>query len=104
MWVARWILVLAVFILALWFGFQNNNQIVDVRFWKYQATDVPLVMALFVSYILGAMTWFVIAIVQYLQIKAEVLSVKREKVKLERELANLRNMSIEEENTTTGEL
>jgi len=94
--------VLIVFIIALWFGFQNNSQIVTVKFWKYQATDVPLVMTLFVAYIFGALTWFVVAIVQYLQIKTEVMTVKREKARLEVELSNLRNMSIEED-TSTGE-
>ena len=103
MWVARWILVLIVFIIALWFGFQNNSQIVTVKFWKYQASDVPLVMALFVAYVLGALTWFIIAIVQYLQIKAEMISVRRDKAKLEKELSNLRNMSIVEEDTKLGE-
>ncbi len=102
MWVARWILVLIVFIVALWFGFQNNSQIVTVKFWKYQAADVPLAMTLFVAYVLGALTWFIVAIVQYLQIKAEVMSVRREKARLEMELSNLRNMTIEED-ANTGE-
>lgn len=97
MWIIRWVFVLALMVVLLWFSLMNLDQFVTITFWNYQLDEVPMIMALFVSFILGALVWFMIALVQILQLKAEMHSMRKENSKLQRELADLRNISIEED-------
>jgi hypothetical protein len=85
-----------VIILGLYFSIENSVQKVSIEFWKYRLTDVPMVLALFVSFILGVTAWFLYSIIQILQIKTEVRGLRRKNQHLSKELADLRNMSIEE--------
>ena len=107
MWIVRWVSILAVIILAILFIWLNSEQlanIVTVNFWKFQ-TETPLFLALFVAFIFGALVWFPVAIIQYLQIKAELRSLRKENNRLQKELGDLRNISIDESETpgTSGE-
>ncbi len=97
MWVLRWVVVLVLMVILLWFSLQNLDQFVTVKFWKYQIIDVPMIMALFVSFILGALVWFLVALIQMLQLKNEMRGLKRDAGRLQKELADLRNLSIEED-------
>jgi len=97
MWIIRWVFVLLIMVILLWFSLQNLDQFVTIKFWKYQVVDVPMIMALFVSFIIGALVWFLVALFQMLQVKTEMHGIRRENSKLQRELADLRNMSIEED-------
>lgn len=100
MWIVRWVLILVIIVILLWFSLQNLDQIVTVEFWKYQVRDVPLIMALFVAFIVGAVSWFLVSIVQFVQLKAEIRNIRRENGRLRRELSNLRNLSIEEDQSS----
>lgn len=99
MWIVRWVIALLVIILAMWFGFANSDQTVTVNFWRYQIIT-PLIIALFVAFIVGALAWFPVAIIQYVQIKSEVRNLRKEKGKLQAELSDLRNISIEDDESS----
>lgn len=96
MWIVRSVLMLFLIILVTYFSFANNEQKVSIVFLNYRLTDVHMVLALFVSFLLGVIAWFIYSIIQILQIKTEVRGLRRKNQHLSKELADLRNMSIEE--------
>ena len=97
MWIVRWILIFILIVILLYFGAANIDQKVTITFWNYQVVDLLLVMALLVAFLLGAFVWFIVAAFQIVQIKNEMRGVRRENSRLKKELADLRNLSIEEE-------
>jgi len=103
MWVVRWILILLLLLFLLYFSILNNDQFVTVKFWKYQIPNVPLIMTLFVAFVVGAVSWFLVAVIQFIQTKTEMRGLRRENMRLQKELADLRNMSIEEDVPQPGE-
>lgn len=99
MWIARWLLALIVIILVLviaWFNLDQMLTVVTFKFWHYQS-DTLLIMALFVAFVLGAIAWFPVAIVQFIRNKTEMRNLRKENSRLQKELGDLRNMSIAEE-------
>ncbi len=99
MWVFRWILALLFIIFALIIGWQNVDQMITMvtfTFGNYQ-TETSLFMALFVALILGALAWFPVAIAQFIRNKKEIRQIKRDNSKFQKELSDLRNISIDED-------
>jgi uncharacterized integral membrane protein len=95
MWILSWLFVLGVVILFMFFGFMNSNKevILDFFWWNIKT---QLVLALFVAFLVGIVTWFPIATIQYFKSQAEARRLRRENGRLQKELTELRNLSIEE--------
>jgi len=107
MWVVRWLLALVIIVLILWFGWINLEQMRDpvtFKFWfsKYQV-ELQLILALFITFVLGALVWFPVAMYQFVHNKAAMRNLRKENSRLQQELADFRNMSIEEQATSAGE-
>ncbi len=99
MWVFRWILALLLIIFALIVGWLNIDQMITMvtfTFWNYQI-ETRLFMALFVALILGTLAWFPVAIVQFISNKKEIRQLKRDNSRFQKELSDLRNISIDED-------
>ena len=99
MWILRWIGVLILMIIILWFSLQNLDQLVTIKFWSYQIIDVPLIMALFVAFITGVVTWFIVLLYQFLQMKLEINGLRRENVRLQRECAEMKKLTVVSDST-----
>ena len=101
MWIVRWLLALAIIILALWFGWVNLDQMLEYvtfKFWfsKYQV-ELQLILALFIAFVLGAFIWFPVAMYRFIHTKTAIRNLRKENNRLQQELADFRNMSIEEQ-------
>ena len=96
MWMLKWLGIAILLILLLGFSIQNLDQTVDVDllFWSFQ--DVPLISVIFVTFIVGMMVWFVIAMVNELKLRAELRQTHRQRDELRGELQAMRNMPFEE--------
>ena len=100
MWIVRWVTALVVFSVALLFIAYNSEQlwnIISIKIWRGYQINTSLIVTLFVVFILGAFAWFPVAITQYLKTKAEVRKLRRDNYQLQSELRDLRNISIEED-------
>lgn len=94
--VIRWILILIVLLLVIVFAIQNMDQSVVVKFWQYQTKSLPLFVVMSASFAFGIFVWFLVSLVQNLRLKRNVRVLHNKTNKLEQELANLRNISIDE--------
>lgn len=94
--VIRWILIMVVLLLVILFSYQNMDQSVVVKFWQYQTRSLPLIVVMFASFASGLCVWFLVSLIQNLRLKKNVRVLQNKTNKLEQELANLRNISIDE--------
>ncbi len=101
MWVVRWLLALLLIIFALVIGWLNIDQMITTvtfTFWNYQV-ETRLFMALFVTLISGALAWFPIAFLQYVNHSKEIRQLKKANNRLQKELSELRNVSLDEDDS-----
>ena len=92
----RWLLLLVVILLVVWFAFQNFEDTVVVRFWLYQSKPLPVFVVIFIAFLTGNIVWFFKTAMQNLQLKKTNKAMLKENVALKQELSNLRNISIED--------
>lgn len=97
MWIIRWSLIVIVLLGLLGFSLQNQSQRVVINIGTYVSPEMPLYFALYLSFALGILVFFLISIYNLLQLKTEIGKQKRDNRKLREELDRLRNISIEEE-------
>jgi uncharacterized integral membrane protein len=102
MWILRWLFIAVIMIVVLAFALQNLEQRTIVRFWNWQSSELPLILFLFEAFVVGLLVWFLVAIFHELQLRSEIRHVRKENKKLEAELKALRNLPLEEEETTEG--
>jgi uncharacterized integral membrane protein len=94
MWILRWILVIAVMIIILWFALQNQEPIrVNIGEKSY---ELPLYFHYFIAFVAGLLVWFIVSAFQILQVKSELRLCQTEKKRLQEELNALRNLPVEE--------
>lgn len=102
MWMLKWLGIAALLIILLGLSMLNLGQQVDLDlyFWTFQ--DLPLILVIFESFILGMLTWFLVAFVNEMKIRGELRTVKRQRDEMNRELQTLRNQPLEEPDTEEG--
>lgn len=103
MWIIRWFFILSVMILVLFIAIQNANETSRFTFFSQAYLNVPLIILLFAAYVVGMITWFIIAVIQNMQLKIEIRNLRKETVQLQHELDDLRNISIDEDGEEPGE-
>ena len=96
MWMLKWLGIAALLIVLLGLSMLNLGQQVDLDlyFWTFQ--DLPLILVIFESFILGMLTWFLVAFVNEMKIRSELRGVKRQRDEMSQELQALRNQPLEE--------
>ena len=99
----RWLLLLIVILLVVWFAYQNIEDTVVVKFWQYQSKALPVFVVLFIAFMAGNIVWFFKTSMQSFQLKKSFKALQKENSVLKKELANLRNISIEENVEEEGE-
>ena len=95
MWIISWLFALIAIAVVMFFGFLNSNKVVVLDFFWWEI-ETQLVLALLVAFLVGIVSWFPVAVVQYFKSQAELKKIRRENSRLQKELAELRNISIEE--------
>jgi|GEM_PF-2123550 len=89
MWILKWIVILLVLLLIISFSLYNQGQSVDLRFMKWESGQIPLYLALFISFGLGMAAFLLISAVQQLQTFSELAKMKKSFKKLQKELEEL---------------
>ncbi len=96
MWLIRSVIILVGVIAFLWLGMNNADQSVDFRFFNktYPALSVNLLMLMIFA--AGMVFSFLIFIFSEFQLRHTISRKQKEVVRLQRELAALRNLPLEE--------
>lgn len=104
MWILRWFLMVVVLLLLIYFGAENSTQTVYVKFVKWQSPELQLWMVMYLSFAAGMLVWLFGSIFKILQLKNDIRKLNKESGTLRKELDNLRNISIEEEEPRIDEI
>ncbi len=83
----------------LFFAVLNLEETVDVRLWtdaSHTYHAVPLVVAMLCAYLVGIMTYFVIALARDVRMRSQISRLKRENRGLLDELHHLRGSALDD--------
>jgi uncharacterized integral membrane protein len=79
------------------FAILNSAQKINITVWPgREYFDVPLVVALFSSFVLGALIVFIFSLFRDMMARANLSRIRRENARLADELTALRNLPLEE--------
>ena len=96
MWLLRGVIILVGVIAFLWLGVTNAGQRVDYVFFTKSYESLDLNLLLLVVFAAGMVFSFLIFMFSEFQLRNTISRQKREVDRLERELAALRNLPLEE--------
>jgi uncharacterized integral membrane protein len=96
MWVIRTLLIVALFVLLLWFGIDNAGEKVSVKLINTRYVNVPLIVVTFWACVFGLLVSILLFITVYFKQVGEIRRQKRISESLNAEIAALRNRPIEE--------
>jgi uncharacterized integral membrane protein len=99
MWAIRWLVAALTILLILGFALQNNEKQISVIFIKgaYESSDLPIWVIIYASFALGMIFWLFFSIFQVFGLKAQIRKMRNENLRIQKELNNLRNLSIDDE-------
>ena len=103
MWFIRALIILLGVIAFLWLGMQNAGETVDFKFFTKSHPGLDLNLLLLLVLATGMVFSFLIATVSELQLRSRLASQRRAIAQLERELAALRNLPLDDAGTAAGE-
>jgi len=86
MWIVRWIVLLVIIIAVLGFSLQNQSEVVTVHLLGWETGEVPLYIALFISFGIGMASFLLIAVFQQLQTIGDLAKERKQRKKLEQQL------------------
>lgn len=91
-----WVVVLCV---ILFFAALNLSEEVLIRFWwgsEHTYENIPLVVGLGVAYLLGIVTYFLMALTRDIRFRGQIGRLRRENRALQSELHHLRGASLDD--------
>ncbi len=97
MWLWKLFLLAVIMVLLLGFAIQNLDQKVEVTVYRWHFTQVPLILVMFESFVVGVVVLFLFTAIHDLQMRRELRKHKSEVKKLREELSSVRNIPFEEE-------
>ncbi|TKJ41839.1 hypothetical protein CEE37_04530 [candidate division LCP-89 bacterium B3_LCP] len=97
MWIVRWILIIVLILALVGFLGLNQDELVDVDFLFWESPPIPLAYALFFAFACGMVVHLLMAIFRQLKLRSVINKQKRQIRRLQDELENLRNLSIDDE-------
>lgn len=83
----------------LFFAVLNLDETVDIKLWPDAAhhyRDIPLVVALLCSYLLGIVTYFLIALARDIRMRAQIGRLRKENRMLMDEVHHLRGSALDD--------
>jgi len=104
MWILRWVLMVFMLLLLIYFGAENSTQMVYVKFLKWRSPDLQLWMVMYLAFAAGMLVWLFGSIFKVMQLKADIRKLNKQSTVLRRELDSLRNISIEEDDEHVGDM
>ena len=96
MWLIRSAIVLLGIIGVLWVGMNNADQTVDFSFFTKSYPNLSLNLLLFLVFAAGMVFAFLIFVFSEFQLRHAISRKQRDVIRLERELAALRNLPLEQ--------
>ena len=105
MWFLKMFLILVLFIAVMGFAIMNLREHVTVQLYPGDdgTYDVQMVVALFVAFVAGMFTWFLVSLARDLKIRREMGRLKRRLRAMEQELTALRNLPLEDVKSEVAE-
>ena len=103
MWFIRGLIILVGIIAMLWLGMQNAGEKVNFSFFTRDFMAIDLNLFMLLVFIAGMVFSFMIAAVNELSLRSQMGRNRRDLRRLERELAALRNMPLEDADTLVRE-
>jgi uncharacterized integral membrane protein len=109
-WFAKMFLAMVVLAAVCFFAILNADQKVNLTVAPgREYLDVPLVVALFAAFVLGAVIIFILSLFRDVRTRSGVSKLRRQNARLSEELTALRNLPLDEpeagaEGEKTGEL
>ncbi len=104
MWILRWVFMVVMLLFLIYFGAENSSQLVYVKFLKWRSPELQLWMVMYLSFAVGMMAWLFGSIFKVIQLKADIRKLNKETAVLRKELDNLRNISIEEDDSNINDM
>lgn len=98
MWLIRSIIILVGVVAFLWVGMNNADQAVDFTFFTKTHQNLSLNLLMLLVFVAGMVFSFLIFIFSEFQLRHRISQKQRAVAQLERELAALRNLPLEESN------
>ncbi len=97
MWFFRWMILAVVFVVLLYFGFQNAGLVVGgLRFGTMVLPEAPLLLILLAAFLLGLVVMFIIASVEYFKVLTRLRNSEKEKAQLAERLRISQNIPLDE--------
>ena len=103
MWLIRSIIILVGVIAFLWLGMNNADERVDFSFFTKSYLGLSLNLLLLVAFAVGMVFSFLIFVFSEFQLRHKISQKQRQVDRLERELAALRNLPLDEGETEPRE-
>ena len=97
MWILQRLIILLAFAAVLFFIAWNVSESVDVKYWfgaynVYENVPLPVIMILF--FIVGMLFYYLFSIPREWRLRSEIRRLRRGSQSRERELAQLRNIAL----------
>jgi uncharacterized membrane protein YciS (DUF1049 family) len=96
-WIIRGMIILIGAIALLWLGTRNAGTMVDFRFFTQTYYNTELNVILVITFVAGMVAWAIGAWIREVQLVLRLAKSKRVIQRLEQELADLRNIPLDEE-------
>ena len=96
MWFVRSFLILAGVVAVLWLGMENADQTVDFTFFTRIYPGLELTFLLMIVFVAGMVFSFLISVINELALRRQLTQARRELVRMDRELASLRSLPLED--------
>lgn len=100
--IVRWTFIIIFMLIFLGFALQNQTETVSVKILNWQTNDLPLYFFLYMAFGVGLLTATVIALVQNIKLRAQMVKLQRENNKIKDELDRQRNASIDDDDKTAA--
>jgi uncharacterized membrane protein YciS (DUF1049 family) len=102
-WLIRSVVILAGVVAFLWLGMRNVDQTVDFTLFTRTYENLSLNLLMLVVFAAGMVFSFLISIINEFQLRGKISSQRRGIAHLEKELAALRNLPLDESERSSGD-
>ena len=96
MWFAKMFLAMVVLAAVCFFAILNAAQEVNLTVAPEKTYRMPLVVALFAAFVLGALIIFILSLFRDVKTRSSISKLRRQNARLSEELTALRNLPLEE--------
>lgn len=97
MWMIRGIILLVAVVALVWLGTENAGTKVTFHLFTRSFIEIELNLILVVTFVAGMLVWALGSWIREAQLRLNLMKSRREVRKLQDEIADLRNLPLEEE-------